>query len=66
MLQPQTLNLQYITDNNGKKTAVIIPIDQFEELLEDIEDLQIIATRKEEETISHEDLINELKQDGLL
>ncbi len=66
MLQPQTLNLQYITDDNGKKTAVIIPIDQFEELLEDIEDLLMIAQRKEEETISHEDLINELKQDGLL
>ncbi len=46
MLQPQTLNIQYITDDNGKKTAVIIPIEQFEERLEDIEDLQMIAERK--------------------
>ena len=37
-----------------------------DELLEDIEDLRIIAERQDEETISHEDLVAELEQDGLL
>lgn len=66
MLKLETLNLQYVTDEHGQKTAVIIPMPQFEELLEDIEDLQIIAEREEEETISHEDVVSELKRDGIL
>jgi hypothetical protein len=61
MRQIENLNIQYITDENGKKTAVIIPITQFEELLEDIEDLKSIGEREGEETTSHEDLIVELK-----
>ena len=43
-----------------------LSIKQFEELLEDIEDLAIVAERKEEATISHADLIAELKQDDLI
>jgi hypothetical protein len=60
------LHLQYITNDIGEKMAVILPINEFEELLEDIEDLSIIADRKDEETISHEAVIAELKKDGIL
>ena len=49
-----------------EKTAVILPIAQFEELLEDIEDLAIVAERRDEPTTSHADLIAELKQDGII
>jgi hypothetical protein len=45
---------------------VILPIQEFAELLEDCHDLAILAQRQGEETISHQDLIQELKQDGLL
>ena len=45
---------------------MILPIDQFEELLEDIEDLAAIAERREEPTIPHSELVSELKQNGLL
>jgi CHAT domain-containing protein len=31
------LQIQYITDENGEKTAVILPIDQFETLLKNIQ-----------------------------
>lgn len=66
MLDVKHLDLQYVTNEQGQKTAVILPIEQFEELLEDIEDLATVAERREEPTIAHADLVSELKQDGLL
>jgi PHD/YefM family antitoxin component YafN of YafNO toxin-antitoxin module len=58
--------VQYITNQSGEKTAVIVPIDDFEELLDDVEDLAAVAERRDEPTISHDELLAELKQDGLL
>ena len=60
------MSTQYVTDDTGKKTAVVLPIEQYEKLLEDLEDLAAIAERRNEPTISHEELIQELKRDGLL
>jgi len=57
---------QYVTDKKGRKTAVIIPVDEYEELLEDIHDLAIIADRRDEPAISFEELKEKLKKDGLL
>jgi PHD/YefM family antitoxin component YafN of YafNO toxin-antitoxin module len=60
------LQAQYITDENGKKTAVILPIEEFEELLEDLQDLAVLAERRDEPTIPHEEVIAKLKRDGYL
>jgi len=57
---------EFITDESGKKKAVIISISEFEELMEDLEDLAAVAARRDEPVISHEDLLQELKQDGLV
>lgn len=57
---------QYIVDEKGRKTAVIIPVEEYEELLEDIHDLAIIAERRDEPTITFEELKEKLKKDGLL
>jgi hypothetical protein len=57
------LQVQYITDEKGNKTAVILPIEEFEELLEDLQDLAILAERRDEPTISHEELVAKLKRD---
>jgi hypothetical protein len=59
-------NLQYVTNQAGEKTAVILPINEFEELLEDLQDLAIVAERRDEPSISHEELLAELKRDGLI
>ena len=59
-------NLQYVTNQAGEKTAVILPIDEFEELLEDLQDLAIVAERRGEPSVSHEELLAELKRDGLI
>ena len=41
---------QYIVNEEGEKTAIILPIEEYQELLEDIEDLAIIAERRSEPT----------------
>lgn len=66
MLDIKHLELQYVTNDAGDKTAVIMPIGQFQELIEDIEDLASAAERRDEPTVSHKDLIAELKRDGLI
>jgi hypothetical protein len=58
--------VQYVTNPDGEKTAVIVPIAEFEEPLEDVEDLAAVAERRDEPTISHDDLVAELRRDGLL
>lgn len=57
---------QYITDEKGHKTAVILSLDAYSELMEDLSDLAAVAERRNEETISHKDLLAGLKADGLL
>jgi hypothetical protein len=60
------LQAQYVTDEKGNKTAVILPIEDFEELLEDIEDLATLLERRDETAISFDEVIAKLKKDGLL
>jgi PHD/YefM family antitoxin component YafN of YafNO toxin-antitoxin module len=66
MLGVDQLEIKYITNKAGDKTAVILSIEEFQELMEDIEDLAAVAERREEPTIPHEQLRVELKEDGLL
>ena len=66
MINIDKLTLNYITNQSGEKTSVILPIEEFEQLLEDIEDLAIVAERRDEPATSHEVLLAELKQDGIL
>ena len=66
MLNLKQLKPQYITNESGEKTAVILPLLEFQYLLEDIEDLAVVAERREEPTVSHEELVAELKRDGLV
>jgi hypothetical protein len=56
----ETLHPRFITDANGARTEVILPIEEFYELLEDMEDLAVVASRRDEETIPMEEIIKEL------
>lgn len=47
---------QYVFDPNGQKVAVILPLAEYERLQEDLHDLSVIATRKDEECISSEEM----------
>lgn len=55
----------YITDESGHKKAVVLSVDQYQELLEDLDDLGVIAERRDEATITHEELIEELRDEKL-
>ena len=57
---------QYIVDENGKKTAVVIPVREYERLLEDLHDLTVVAERRDELTISLDELRRRLRADGLI
>ena len=57
--------LQYVTNEKGRKTAVLLPIDDYEKLLEDLDDLAVIAERRGEETIPHEEFKRTVKRNGL-
>ena len=58
--------LQYLTDEHGDRTAVVLPIGDYERLLEDLDDLAIVAERRGEPVISHEDFLADLQRDGIL
>ncbi len=60
------LKREYVTDENGNKKSVILSIEDFQELMEDIEDLAAIAERRCENTVSHEKVLEELRNDGLI
>ncbi len=66
MADLQQLDVQYITNQAGEKTAVILAWQKFQTLLEDLEDLAAVAERRAEPTVSHQELLAELRQDGLL
>jgi hypothetical protein len=59
-LEKFNLSLQYVVNQSGERVAVIVPIEEFEELLEDLEDLAAVAERRGEPTISHRELFDEL------
>jgi hypothetical protein len=57
---------QYIVDDKGRKTGVLLSLKQYEKLLEDLHDLAVIAERKSEKPIALEAMKRRLKKDGLL
>jgi hypothetical protein len=44
----------------------VIPIDEYQELMEDLQDLGVVAERREEARTSLEDVKQRLREDGLL
>ena len=60
------MQLKYVTNETGENTDVILPIEEFEELLEDLEDLAVIIEKRDEPTLPHKEVIAKLKQNGLL
>jgi len=57
---------KYVVDETGKKTDVLIPVKEYEELMADLHDLAVVAERRDEEGISLQELKKNLREDGLL
>ncbi len=56
----------FITDDRGRKKAVILDIKLYQEILEDLEDLRLLAERRDEATSSLQEVEERLKAHGLL
>ena len=54
----RTEETSYITSPSGRKKAVILPIREYQRLLEDLHDLSVVAERREESPVS----LAEMKQ----
>jgi len=50
----------------GKKKAVILPIEEYKKLLEDIHDLAIIVERKKEKAIKLDNFLTRMRENGYL
>lgn len=66
MANASSTSLQYITTGDGSRTAVVLPIEEYTELLEDLADLAILADRRDEPRLTHAEVLAELARDGLL
>lgn len=53
---------QFVVNNSGKKTAVLVPIRKYEKMLEDLHDLAVVAERKEEKPVSFADMKRRTKE----
>jgi len=51
-----TPQAQFVVNAQGKKTGVLLPLKQYQKLLEDLHDLAVIAERRDEEPISLEEM----------
>jgi len=54
-------NHQFVTDAEGRKTAVILPIEEFEEMLEDLEIGRAARESKGQGRRSFDDVVIELR-----
>lgn len=65
-LPAERLHPQFIKDVEGNNSYVVLPAHEYEELLEDLQDLAAIAERRTEPTVSLEEVEAGLRRDGLL
>lgn len=61
-----TPRLQYIADQNKKKTGIVLSLGRYQKLIEDLHDLAVVAERRIEESVISHDLKHRLERDGVL
>jgi hypothetical protein len=57
--------IQFVTDEAGNRTAVLISLDEWGELWEDIYDILVSESRRDEPATDWEDLKAELRSEGI-
>jgi hypothetical protein len=65
-MQTMAVQEQFIIDTKGKKTGVILPLTQYQKLMEDLHDLAVVAERRAEKPVGLEEMKRRLKEDGLI
>jgi len=57
-------NVQFVTDAEGHKTAVILPIEEYEEIMEDLEMGRAARESKAQPRRPFEDVVKEWRAAG--
>jgi PHD/YefM family antitoxin component YafN of YafNO toxin-antitoxin module len=57
-------NVQYVTDAEGQKTAVILPIEEYEEMLEDLHLGRAARESHDETRRPFAEVVEELRASG--
>ena len=57
---------RYVVDREGRKRGVVLSMRRYRQIMEDLHDLAVVAERREEATVSFDDIRRALKKDGLL
>lgn len=58
--------IQFLTNESGEKTGVVLSISDYQRIMEDMQDLADIVDRRNEPTVSHEEFLAQLREDGLI
>ena len=64
----QNMKTRFLTDEKGKVISAVVPIKEYEAMLEDLEDLAAVVERRNDETVPWEQVKKELdiKSKGLV
>jgi hypothetical protein len=57
---------QYITDEKGRKTGVVLSLRRYRKLIEDLHDLAMVAERRREKPVDLQGVRRRLERDGVL
>ncbi|MEX2578279.1 MAG: hypothetical protein WD342_04410 [Verrucomicrobiales bacterium] len=60
------MSTQFLTDESGKRVAVVLPLEDYEELMEDVSDLAAVAERRNEDRVTLAEVKQRLIADELL
>lgn len=60
------MSAQFLTDESGNRVAIVLPVEDYEELMENVADLAAVAERRNEERVTLEEVKQRLIADGLL
>jgi hypothetical protein len=60
------IDVRYLVDKKGNKTDVVLTLEEYEELIEDIHDLSVALERQNDQRMSLRELEERLKEDGLI
>ncbi|WP_243670092.1 type II toxin-antitoxin system Phd/YefM family antitoxin [Methanoculleus chikugoensis] len=55
---------QYVVDEHGNRVAVILPLQEYEQLQEDLHDLAVVAERRNEPTVGSENSGSDTSSNG--
>ncbi len=57
---------QYVVNPKGKRVSVILSVERYDKLLQDLHDLAVVAERRNQKPISFDEMRKKKKKDGIL